>query len=108
MPKPSLNDRRLAQSEGFYNAFEFWASLSGQTDGTLSDHANYYLTFLGYEGTLNDKFNAWLGDNAPIVGGTPMDNYRAVIGIGEVIELLVDVQGNDMVDISGEFLEVLA
>lgn len=108
MSKPSINDPRLGQSEGYYNAYEYWAALSGLTTGSIVDHASYFLTSAGYVGTLDDMFNAWLADTGGITGGTPTDNYLASLGIGFTEEMLQDVEGNDLADVDNALFEVLA
>ena len=81
MSKPSINDPDLARTFGYKNAFEFWANYSGQSTGTLVDHAQYTLNKCGYTGTLDDKFNAFLhnmfGDTTP---RTSMDCYNSLKG----------------------------
>jgi len=58
--------KRWLVLSGFESEMDFWASLSGLSDGSLADHMEAYLTSLGYTGTIYDKFRQFLRSQSGI------------------------------------------
>lgn len=61
---------RWVRRLGFRNESEFWTSLSGLPRGSVVDHMNHYLTALGYQGHINDKFRQFMMDQITAQGAS--------------------------------------